>query len=77
MQFLVKGPSPYFRTSSSYVKEPGSSLPIEFVTDRSGQDDYESMDQPPYSPDLAVVSSISVGSLTSTKLASDLQQKPT
>ena len=66
MQFIAKGLGSYVRTSSFCVKVPGSTLPIELVTGRLGQEDCESMDHRPYSPDLLRMNSVSVGSLTST-----------
>ena len=66
MQLVAKSLGSNVQASSFCVKIPGSTLPVELVTDRLGQDNCESMDHPPYSPDLAIISSIYVGSLTST-----------
>jgi len=66
MQLVAKDLGSNVRASSFCVKVPGSTLPIELVTDRLGQDDCEAMDHPLYRPDLALMSSISVDSLTST-----------
>jgi len=52
MRVVAKDLDSYVPTSSFCMKDPGSTLPIDLVTDRLGQDDCENMDHCRYSPDL-------------------------